>query len=123
MNEAEASTPAEAIEGEAGAPKTSEAMAVDTGVNEVEMAEARAPGPVEAEAVGTEAGRASAPPLVQTISSEDSSRGKEAADAEVASTLERPVPTPAEGSSVLVRVRPEPRGWDSPCVVWGNWAV
>ena len=120
-NEAEASTTAGAIGDEARAPKASEARAVDA-ATEVEMAEARAPGPVEAEAVGTEAGRASAPPLVQTISSEDSSRGKEAADAEAASTAERPVPTPAEGSSVLVRVRPEPRGWDSPHVVWGNRA-
>ena len=44
------------------------------------------------------------------------------ADAEVASTAERPVPTPAKGSSVLVRVRPEPHGWDSSHVVWGNRA-
>ena len=86
------------------------------------MVEARAPRSVEAEAIRTEAGRASALPLVQMISSEDSSRGKEAAEAEAASTVERPVPTPAEGSSVLVRVRPEPRGWDSPRVVWGNQA-
>ena len=120
-NEAEASTTAGAIENEARAPKASEARAVDA-ATEVEMAEARAPGPVEAEAVGTEAGRASAPPLVQTISSEDSSRGKEAVNAEAASTAERPVPTPVEGSSVLVRVRPEPHGWDSPRVVWGNRA-
>ena len=63
-NEAEASTAAEAIGGEARAPKSSEARAVDAGATEVEMAEARAPGSVEAEAVGTEAGRASAPPLV-----------------------------------------------------------
>jgi len=102
-NEAEASTTAEAIGGEARAPKPSEARAVDA-ATEVEMAEARAPGSVEAEAVGTEAGRASTPPLVQTISSEDSSREMEAADAEAASTAERPVPTPAKGSSVLVRV-------------------
>ena len=39
-------------------------------------------------------------------------------DIEAASTAEQPVPTPAEGSSALVRVRPEPRGWDSPCVLW-----
>ena len=102
----------------ARAPEASEARAVDAGATEVEMAEARAPGSVESEAVRTEARQASAPPLVQTISSEDSSLGKEAADAEAASTAERPVPTPAEGSSVLVRVRPEPRGWDSPRVLW-----
>ena len=106
----------------ARAPKASEARTVDAGATEVEMAEARAPGSVESEAVRTEAGQASAPPLVQTILSEDSSRGKEAADAEAASTAERPVPTPAEGSSVLVRVQPEPRWWDSPRVVWGNRA-
>ena len=40
------------------------------------------------------------------------------ADAKAASTAEQPVPTPAEGSSALVRVRPEPRGWDSPRVLW-----
>ena len=102
-NEAEASTTAGAIGDEARAPKASEARAMDA-ATEVEMAEARAPGPVEAKAVGTEAGRASAPPLVQTISSEDSSWGKEAVDAEAVSTAERPVLTPAEGSSVLVRV-------------------
>jgi len=44
------------------------------------------------------------------------------ADAEAASTAERPVPTLAEGSSVLVRVRPEPRGWNHPRVAWGNRA-
>ena len=55
---------------------------------------------------------------VQTISSDDTSRGKKVADAEVASTAEQPVPTPAEGSSALVQVRPEPRGWDSPRVLW-----
>ena len=40
----------------------------------------------------------------------------------MASTAERPVPTPAEGSSVLVWVRPEPRRWNHPRVVWGNRA-
>ena len=40
------------------------------------------------------------------------------ADAEAASTGEQPVPTPAEGSSALVRVRPEPHSWDSPRVLW-----
>ena len=51
------------IGGEARAPKPSEARAV-VATTEVEMAEARAPGSIEAEAVGTEAGRALAPPLV-----------------------------------------------------------
>ncbi|XP_066354583.1 uncharacterized protein [Miscanthus floridulus] len=53
-NEAGASTIAEAIEGEAGAPKTSEVRAVDAGAAEVETAEARAPGSIEAEAMGME---------------------------------------------------------------------
>ena len=84
VDEAEASTIAEAIEGEAGAPKTSKARAVDAGATEVEMAEARAPGSVEAEAM--EAEQVLAPPLVQAISSDDFSHGKEAADVEAAST-------------------------------------
>ena len=62
-NEAEASTTTGAIGDEARAPKASEARAVDA-ATEVEMAEARALGPVEAEAVGTEAGQAPAPSLV-----------------------------------------------------------
>ena len=55
---------------------------------------------------------------VHSISSDDTSQGKEVADAEAASTMEQPVSTLAEGSSALVRVRPEPRGWDSPSVLW-----
>ena len=55
---------------------------------------------------------------VQTISSDDTSRGKEVADAEVASTAKQLAPTPTEGSSALVRVRPEPYRWDSPRVLW-----
>ena len=81
----------------------------------------------------TKAAQASVPPPVQglppswesarevevhSISSDDTSRGKEVADAEAASTAEQPVPTHAEGSSALVRVRPEPHGWDSPRVLW-----
>ena len=33
----------------------------------------------------------------------------------------QPIPIPAEGSSALVRVRPEPRGWDHPRVWWWSW--
>ena len=55
---------------------------------------------------------------VHSISSDDTSRGKEVADAEVASTVEQPTPTSGEGSSALVRVQPEPRRWDSPRVLW-----
>ena len=94
------------------------------------MVEVGAAEPVAQDAA-VEAGQASVPPsvqdllpsqesaqAVQTISSDDTSRGKEVADTEVASTAEQPVPTPTEGSSALVRVRPEPRGWDSPRVLW-----
>ena len=114
--EAEASAIAEAIEGEAGAPEASNVRAVDAGAIEVEMAEARAPGSVEAEAMETE--QVLAPPLVQAISSDDFSHGKEAADVEV----EQPAPDPVEGSSALVRPRPEPRGWNFPRVFWRNRA-
>ena len=55
---------------------------------------------------------------VQTISSDNTSRGKEVADAKVASTTEQPAPTSGEGSLALVRVQPEPHGWDSPRVLW-----
>ena len=40
------------------------------------------------------------------------------ADAEVAGAMEQPIPSPGEGSSALARVRPEPRGWDHPRVLW-----
>ena len=32
--------------------------------------------------------------------------------------MEQPTPTSGEGSSTLVRVRPEPHGWDHPRVLW-----
>jgi len=120
--EAEASAIAEAIEGEARAPEASNVRAVDAGATEVEMAEARAPESVEAEVMEMETEQVLAPPLVQAISSDDSSRGKEAADVEAASTVEQPVPDPAEGSSALARLRPEPRGWNFPRVFWRNRA-
>ena len=40
------------------------------------------------------------------------------ADAEAASTVEQTAPTSGEGSAALVRVQPEPRGWDHPRVLW-----
>ena len=43
------------------------------------------------------------------------------ADAEAASTAEQLVLTPAEGSSALMQVRPESRGWDRPRVLWQSW--
>ena len=42
--------------------------------------------------------------VVQTISFDDTSQGKVVADAEAANIAEQQVPTPAEGSSALVRV-------------------
>ena len=55
---------------------------------------------------------------VHSISSDDTSRAKEVVDAEADGTVEQPAPTFGEGSSALVRVRPEPRGWDHPRVLW-----
>jgi len=55
---------------------------------------------------------------VQATSSDDTSRGKEATDVEAASTVEQPAPTSGEGSLALVRVQPEPHGWDHPRVLW-----
>ena len=40
------------------------------------------------------------------------------ANVEVASTVEQPAPTSGEGSVALVRVQPEPRGWDHLRVLW-----
>jgi len=97
------------------------------------VVEVGAPGTTEAEVAETEVGQASVPPAVQdllpsqesaqevevhTISFDDTSRGKEVADAEASSTMEQPVSTPGDGSSTLVRVRSEPCGWDSPRVLW-----
>ncbi|XP_066323609.1 uncharacterized protein [Miscanthus floridulus] len=135
--EAEALRTSEAKATEAGASRTTE----------VEVAGAGAPGTTEAEVVEASVGvaepmaqeaemkaaQASVPPPVQgpppsrestqevevhSISSDDTSRGKEVADAEAASTMEQPALTPSEGSSALVRVQPEPRGWDHPRVLW-----
>ena len=43
------------------------------------------------------------------------------ADAEAASTAEQPALTSGEGSLALVRVQPEPHGWDRPRVLWQSW--
>ena len=126
---------------ETAVPGTIEAAAVGTGALttiEATMAEAGAPGTTEADVivarlpaqeVEMKAAEASVAPLVQgppssregarevevhTISSDDTSRAQEMADAKVAGTVEQPVPTPGEGSSALMRVRPEPRGWHHP---------
>ena len=58
---------------------------------------------------------------VHSISSNDTSREKEVVDAEVASNMEQPALTFGEGSSALVRVQPEPHGWDHLRVLWRSW--
>ena len=40
------------------------------------------------------------------------------ADAEAVSTVEQPAPSSRKGSSALVRVQPEPRGWDHSRALW-----
>ena len=106
------------------------------------MAEAEAPRTTEADVIAArlsaqevemKAAEASVAPLVQgppslrestrevdvlPISSDDTSRVQEMADVEVAGVVEQPAPTPGKGSSALMRVRPEPHGWDHPRVLW-----
>ena len=130
---------------EAAAPRTIEAAAAGTGAlatTEATMAEAGASGTTEADVIAArlsaqevemKAAEASVTPLVQglpllresareaevyPISSDDTSWAQEVVDAEVVGAVEQPVPTPGEGSSALVRVRPEPRAWDHPRVLW-----
>ena len=55
---------------------------------------------------------------VQATPSDDTSRGKEAADVEAASAAEQLVLASGEGNSALARVRPEPRGWNHPRISW-----
>ena len=55
---------------------------------------------------------------VYPISSDDTSRAREVVDAEEIDAVEQPALLLDEGSSALVRVRPEPRGWDHPWVLW-----
>ena len=40
------------------------------------------------------------------------------AGTEVVGVVDQPAPTSGEGSSALARVRPEPRGWNHPRVLW-----
>ncbi|XP_066358482.1 uncharacterized protein [Miscanthus floridulus] len=118
LDEAEAPSVTKATEGEAEAPRTSKAEAMEADASrttEAEVAEAKALGTTKAEAV--DVGHALILPLVEdqppsqestrelevhSISSDDTSRGQEVADAEAASTMEQPAPTSGEGSSVLV---------------------
>ena len=119
MTEARAPETAEAVIAEAGAPEVTTAvvMAARPSVQEAEMQAA------EASAVPLAQG----PPLlresareteVYPISSDDTSRAWEVVDAEETDAVERPAPLLDEGNSALVRVRPEPRGWDHPRVLW-----
>ena len=112
-------------------PRTSEAEVAEARAPEVEVPSAGAPWTIEAEVVEAsaadpmtrdmemEVGQALVPPSVQDLpsspesaqevevhatSSDDTSRGKEAANAEAASTMEQPVLASTEGSSALVRV-------------------
>ncbi|XP_066310807.1 basal body protein 10-like [Miscanthus floridulus] len=55
---------------------------------------------------------------VRPIPTDNASRGKGVADAEAASAVEQPASALGEGSAALVRVRPEPYGWDHPRVWW-----
>ncbi|XP_066323258.1 uncharacterized protein [Miscanthus floridulus] len=55
---------------------------------------------------------------VRPIPADNSSQGKGVADAGVASAVEQPALASGEGSAALVRVRPEPYGWDHPHVWW-----
>ncbi|XP_066392751.1 uncharacterized protein [Miscanthus floridulus] len=138
--EAPRSFEAEAME--ARAPRTIEAEVVGT-----EATEARAPKTTKAgvavvnvsaakpvaQEVEAEVGQASIPPPVQgppplqesarkvevhSISSDNTSWAKEVVDAKAVGTMEQLAPTSGEGSSALVRVQPEPHGWDHPRVLW-----
>ncbi|XP_066323816.1 uncharacterized protein [Miscanthus floridulus] len=139
--EAEAPRTSEAEAMETGAPRTTKAKAAGTEAHETTEAgvvgvgmSAAKPAAFEVE---TEAGQASIPPPAQgppplqesarevevhSISSDDTSRGKEVADAKAACAVEQLAPTSGEGSSALMRVQPEPRGWDHPRVLWRNRA-
>ena len=117
---------------EAGAPGTTEATMVEVGSPGTTDVDAIVAG-LPAQEMEMKAAKALAAPLVQgppplresareveilPISSDDTSRAQEMAGAEAAGVVEQPVPTPGEGSSALARVRPEPRGWNHPRVLW-----
>ena len=55
---------------------------------------------------------------VYQISSDDTSRAREVVDVEETDAVEQAAPLLDEEGSALVRVRPEPRGWDHPRVLW-----
>ena len=105
------STSSKAMMAGARAPETTKAivMVARPSVQEVEMKAAEA----------LEAPLLQGPPLlrehareveVYLISSDDTSRAREVVDAEETDAVEQPAPLLDEGSSALMRVRPEPRG-------------
>ena len=55
---------------------------------------------------------------VYPISSDDTSWAREVVDAKDAGAVGQSASILDEGNSALVRVRPEPRGWDHPRVLW-----
>jgi len=140
--EIEAPSVVEATEGEVEveAPTVAEALRT-SGAEVVEIA---APGNFGAEVVEagmsaaaleveTEARQASTLPPIQSalpvqgsareaevrpIPADNASRGKGVADAGAASAVEQPASASGEGSAALVRVGPEPYGWDHPRVWW-----
>ncbi|XP_066384924.1 basal body protein 10-like [Miscanthus floridulus] len=122
-NRAEAPSIAKATE--VKAPWASEAEATEVGVPrtaEAVVAGARAPGTTEA--MVAEADVSAAKPAAQEVemkAAEASVAPLEVVDAKVTDTVEQPALTLGEGSSALVRVRLEPRGWDHPCVLWQSW--
>ena len=104
MSEARDPETAEAIIAEAGAPE----VAARLSAQEAEMQAA----------VASVVPLVQCPPLVYPVPSDDTSRAREVVDAEETNDVERPAPLLDEGGSALVRVRPEPRGWDHPRVLW-----
>ena len=132
VSAAGASASAEAIMTEAGAPVAAEPVTAEAVAPEVTTAVVTAarPSMQEAEMSAAEASAvplAQGPPLlresareteVYPISSDDTSRAREVVGAKETDAVEQPAPLLDEGSSALVRVRPEPRGWDHPRVLW-----
>ena len=108
---------------EARASKTDETVVAAVGVSASSEAVVMAARPSVHEA-GMQATEASVvplvqgPPLVYPVPSDDTSRAREVVDAEETNAVEQPAPLLDEGGSALVRVRPEPRGWDHPRVLW-----
>jgi len=117
------SSSAEATMAEARDPETAEAVIAEAGAPEVTktVVMAARPSVQEAEmqaAAASVVPLVQGPPLVYPISSDDTSRAREVVDVEETNAVEQPAPLLDEGGSALVRVRPEPHGWDHPRVLW-----